>query len=64
MIAFMLRKLTRRCPVCRARIQGEGVRRGLRLFCSAGHAEKFAEEREARRRALSRMSGKTGGGCC
>ena len=63
-IGFVLRKIYRRCPACRARIGGEGVRRGFRVFCSPGHAEKFAQEREARRRALSRMSNKTGGGCC
>lgn len=64
MSGLLLGKIRRRCPVCRARIEGEGVRRGLRVFCSPGHVEKFAQEQEARKRALSRMSSKTGGGCC
>lgn len=60
----LLSKINRHCPVCRARIEGEGIRRGLRVFCSTAHMEKFAQDREAWKRALSRMSGKKGGGCC
>ena len=64
MLGLLLSKLTRRCPVCRGPIEGEGIRKGLRVFCSPGHVEKFAEEQEARKRALSWMSNKKGGGGC
>ncbi len=64
MLGLLLSKLTRRCPVCRAPIGGEGVRRGFRVFCSPAHVVKSAEEQEARTRALSRMSNKKGSGCC
>ena len=64
MLAQLVRKLVRRCPVCRAEVQGDGVRRRLRVFCSPLHLERFVEEDEARKRALSRMSNSKGGGCC
>lgn len=64
MFGLLLSKLIRRCPFCRQPIVGEGIRKGLRVFCSPAHVEKFAGEQEARKRALSRMSNKKGGGCC
>jgi len=64
MFGLLLSKLNRRCPVCRQPIVGDGIRKGLRVFCSPGHVEKFAEEQEARKRALGRMSNKKAGGCC
>jgi len=64
MLGFLLSKLNRVCPVCRQPIVGEGIRKGLRVFCSPGHLEKFAQDQESWKRALSRMSNKKGGGCC
>ncbi|MBI2155085.1 MAG: TlpA family protein disulfide reductase [Candidatus Rokubacteria bacterium] len=51
-------------PVCRAPIEGQGIRKGFRVFCSTAHVEKFAQDQAAWKRALSRMSNKKGGGCC
>ncbi len=64
MFGLLLSKITRRCPVCRAEVQGAGVRRGLRVFCSPDHAEKFAQDQETWKRALARMGNKKGGGGC
>ena len=64
MFGLLLSKLNWRCPVCHQPIVREGIRKGLRVFCSPGHVEKFAEEQEARKRALGRMSNKKAGGCC
>lgn len=64
MLGLVLSKLSRRCPVCRVRIEGEGVRKGLRVFCSPEHLEQFARDQEAWKRALARMSNKKAGGCC
>lgn len=64
MLGLVVRKLVRRCSLCRAEVQGEGVRRGLRVFCSPLHLQRFVEEDEARKRALSRMVNRKGGGCC
>lgn len=64
MFQWLLRKINRRCPICRVRIEGEGVRRGLRLFCSPAHREKYVEEQQIRMRALGRMGNDRGGGCC
>lgn len=64
MLGLVLSKLSRRCPVCRAPIEGQGIRKGFRVFCSTAHVEKFAQDQEAWKWALSRMSNKKGGGCC
>jgi len=64
MFGLLLGKLRRRCPVCKVPVEGEVVRKGLRVFCSPEHAEKFAREQEIWKRALGRMSNKKGGGCC
>ena len=63
MFTLLINTLRRHCPVCRVAIEGEGVRRGLRVFCSPVHLEEFVRDDEARKRALSRMSNDKGG-CC
>jgi predicted nucleic acid-binding Zn ribbon protein len=63
MFTLLLSKLRRHCPVCGVAIEGEGVRRGLRVFCSSAHLEKFVSDDEARKRALRRMSDDKDG-CC
>lgn len=64
MFGPLLSKIRWRCPVCRAPIEDQGIRKGFRVFCSTAHVEKFAQDQEAWKRALSRMSNKKGGGCC
>jgi len=64
LFGLLLSRIKRRCPVCRVPIEGAGVRRGLRLFCSPAHLEKFVQDQETWKRALGRMSNRKAGGCC
>ena len=64
MVGWLMSKIKRRCPVCKVPIGGEGMRKGLRVFCTPAHLEKFSQDQEAWKRALGRMSNKKGGGCC
>jgi hypothetical protein len=56
-LVHFVRKITRRCPICRVEVNEGGVRRGWRYFCSQEHAEKYA-----RKRALDKACSNLGGG--
>ncbi|MBI2466874.1 MAG: hypothetical protein HYV62_03500 [Candidatus Rokubacteria bacterium] len=64
----LARAIRRRCRLCGARIEGEGVRRGLRVFCSPTHLQEHLEEQALKRLAVSRMMRdlmrNRRGGCC
>jgi len=64
MFQRLLRWINRRCPVCRVRIEGEGVRQGFRMFCSLTHLKEYVQQQEIKRQELQRVWRNRGGGCC
>lgn len=64
MFDSLLSRINRHCPVCRVRIEGKGLRRGFRVFCSRAHRDIYTEQEKIEKRVLRWMGNKRVGGCC
>lgn len=68
MLRWLASTIHRRCAFCGERVPGEGLRRGLRVFCSPAHLREYLEEWEIKSLHVSRMMKhlmrNRRGGCC